>query len=195
MRLGPDAAQFRHGNSTADLRVVPKPLPSGGGAEVRRLAPKLSYECHAVPIPLAGRLAPRFRNAGEHHLHIRASVRRNNDFFHVAEGGTTLDAGTLELAGLGAAGTGAITFEAGAQTLRIDQAALDHGHLQNTINGFGVGDTIDLAVRPTSRRIAAKATIWCWTSAKATAATRPSCSITSGKLSQRPRTGTSSPET
>jgi hypothetical protein len=97
--------------------------------------------------------------------------------------------------GLGAAGTGAITFEAGAQTLRIDQAALDHGHLQNTINGFGAGDTIDLAVRPTSRRIAAEATIWCWTSAKATAATRPSCSITSGKLSQRPRTGTSSPET
>lgn len=60
-------------------------------------------------------------------------------------GGTTLHAGTLELAALDAAGTGAITFEAGAQTLKIAKAALDHGHLDNTIEGFGVGDTIDLA--------------------------------------------------
>jgi autotransporter-associated beta strand protein len=60
-------------------------------------------------------------------------------------GGTTLHAGTLELAALHAAGTGAIVFENGAQTLRIDRAALDHGHLDNTIEGFGVGDTIDLA--------------------------------------------------
>ncbi|QOZ65454.1 beta strand repeat-containing protein [Bradyrhizobium arachidis] len=60
-------------------------------------------------------------------------------------GGTTLHAGTLELAALDAAGTGAITFEDGAQTLKIDKAALDHGHLDNTIEGFGVGDTIDLA--------------------------------------------------
>lgn len=60
-------------------------------------------------------------------------------------GGTTLHAGTLELAARDAAGTGAITFENGAQTLKIDKAALDHGHLDNTIEGFGVGDTIDLA--------------------------------------------------
>lgn len=60
-------------------------------------------------------------------------------------GGTTLHAGTLELAAVDAAGTGAITFEDGAQTLKIDKAALDHGHLDNTIDGFGVGDTIDLA--------------------------------------------------
>jgi autotransporter-associated beta strand protein len=60
-------------------------------------------------------------------------------------GGTTLHAGTLELAALDAAGTGTITFESGAQTLTIDKAALDHGHLDNTIEGFGVGDTIDLA--------------------------------------------------
>lgn len=60
-------------------------------------------------------------------------------------GGTTLHAGTLELAALDAAGTGAITFEDGAQTLKVDKAALDHGHLDNTIEGFGVGDTIDLA--------------------------------------------------
>ncbi|MET4390893.1 autotransporter-associated beta strand protein [Bradyrhizobium sp. F1.4.3] len=60
-------------------------------------------------------------------------------------GGTALHAGTLELAALDAAGTGAITFESGAQTLKIDKAALDHGHLDNTIEGFGVGDTIDLA--------------------------------------------------
>jgi autotransporter-associated beta strand protein len=60
-------------------------------------------------------------------------------------GGTTLHAGSLELAALHAAGTGAIVFENGAQTLRIDRAALDHGHLDNTIEGFGAGDNIDLA--------------------------------------------------
>ncbi|HSS86120.1 MAG TPA: autotransporter-associated beta strand repeat-containing protein, partial [Reyranella sp.] len=60
-------------------------------------------------------------------------------------GGTLLHAGTLELAALGAAGSGAIAFEDGAQTLRIDHAALDHGHLGNTIEDFGAGDTIDLA--------------------------------------------------
>jgi len=60
-------------------------------------------------------------------------------------GGTTLHAGTLDLAALDAAGTGDITFEAGAQTLRVETAALDNGHLDNTIDGFGSGDTIDLA--------------------------------------------------
>ncbi|WBL79302.1 hypothetical protein I3J27_02420 [Bradyrhizobium xenonodulans] len=60
-------------------------------------------------------------------------------------GGTMLHAGTLELAARDAAGTGAIIFEDGAQTLKIDRAALDHGHLDNTIEGFGGGDTIDLA--------------------------------------------------
>ena len=60
-------------------------------------------------------------------------------------GGVTLHAGTLDLAVLGAAGTGDITFEAGAQTLRVEQTALDNGHLGNTIDGFGAGDTIDLA--------------------------------------------------
>ena len=60
-------------------------------------------------------------------------------------GGTMLHAGSLELAALHAAGTGAIVFENGAQTLRIDGAALDHGHLDNTIEGFAAGDTIDLA--------------------------------------------------
>lgn len=68
-------------------------------------------------------------------------LAHSNDY----SGGTTLHAGMLELAALDAAGTGAITFETGAQTLRIDQAALDHGHLGNTIEGFAVGDTIDLA--------------------------------------------------
>ncbi len=60
-------------------------------------------------------------------------------------GGTTLHAGTLELAALDAAGTGAISFEDGRQTLKIDQAALDHGHLDNTLADLGAGDTIDLA--------------------------------------------------
>jgi autotransporter-associated beta strand protein len=60
-------------------------------------------------------------------------------------GGTTIHHGTLDLAAIDAAGTGDITFEAGAQTLQVEQSALDHGHLDNTIDGFDVGDVIDLA--------------------------------------------------
>jgi len=60
-------------------------------------------------------------------------------------GGVTLHAGTLDLAAFDAAGSGDITFEAGAQTLKVEQAALDKAHLDNTIDGFGLGDTIDLA--------------------------------------------------
>ncbi|OLP62533.1 hypothetical protein BJF93_01685 [Xaviernesmea oryzae] len=64
-------------------------------------------------------------------------------------GGTFLNGGTLELGAQGAAGTGAIHFGKGAQTLQIDQAALgaDAGHsLCNLIDGFAAdGDVIDLA--------------------------------------------------
>jgi autotransporter-associated beta strand protein len=49
-------------------------------------------------------------------------------------GGVTLHAGTLDLAAVDAAGTGAITFESGAQTLRVEQAALDHGRRRDTID-------------------------------------------------------------
>ena len=61
-------------------------------------------------------------------------------------GGTTLDAGTLELAASGAAGSGAITF-AGASALTIDAAALpgSGGTFANTIDNFTIGDAIDIA--------------------------------------------------
>ncbi|MGY2048071.1 S8 family serine peptidase [Methylobacterium sp. JK268] len=63
-------------------------------------------------------------------------------------GGTLLNGGTLELAARGAAGTGAISFGRGAQTLRIDREALgaSGGHaLANTLAGFGGdGDVIDV---------------------------------------------------
>ena len=66
-------------------------------------------------------------------------------------GGTTLEAGTLELAALGAGGGGPITFANGADTtLKIDNSALASGgtHLQtftgNPISGFALGDVIDL---------------------------------------------------
>ena len=60
-------------------------------------------------------------------------------------GGTTVDAGsTLELAASGAAGSGAITL-VGDPAIVIDAAALPAGGtLTNPIDGFGVGDTIDL---------------------------------------------------
>ena len=61
-------------------------------------------------------------------------------------GGTTLaSTGTLDVAALGAAGTGAITFFAGAQTLRIEAAALNGGVFGNAIAGFtNDGDVVDV---------------------------------------------------
>src|SRR6266511_4014821 len=60
-------------------------------------------------------------------------------------GGTTLEAGTLDLAALQAAGSGIITFATGSQTLRIENAALSGNAFTNTIDSFGTGDAIDLA--------------------------------------------------
>jgi hypothetical protein len=59
-------------------------------------------------------------------------------------GGTKLLSGTLDLAAVNAAGTGAVSFTAGAQTLKIENAALATHHFGNTIAAFGVGDVIDL---------------------------------------------------
>ncbi len=59
-------------------------------------------------------------------------------------GGTTLDRGTLDVAALGAAGTGAIIFSPGHETLEIDNAAFSNNHFANTIVGFGENDVIDL---------------------------------------------------
>jgi autotransporter-associated beta strand protein len=59
-------------------------------------------------------------------------------------GGTTLKAGTLDLAAIGAAGTGAITFTAGPQKLKIENAALSHHVFGNSIDFFGNGDVLDL---------------------------------------------------
>jgi autotransporter-associated beta strand protein len=60
-------------------------------------------------------------------------------------GGTTLDSGTLDVDALHGAGSGAITFETGTQTLRIETAALQGGDFSNVIKGFASGDRIDLA--------------------------------------------------
>src|SRR5262249_40356232 len=57
-------------------------------------------------------------------------------------GGVTIEKGTLELSNSTAAGSGAISFAAGAKAT----LALDAGiHLANTISGFATGDTIKLA--------------------------------------------------
>ena len=62
-------------------------------------------------------------------------------------GGIALDGGALVLAASGAAGSGAITFgAAGGQTLQIDAVALEAGSgaFANTIDGWAIGETIDL---------------------------------------------------
>jgi autotransporter-associated beta strand protein/VCBS repeat-containing protein len=59
-------------------------------------------------------------------------------------GGTTINAGTLDLAAFGAAGTNAITFGKGTEVLKIENAALSAGMFGYAIDGFGVGDKIDL---------------------------------------------------
>jgi autotransporter-associated beta strand protein len=59
-------------------------------------------------------------------------------------GGTTLRAGTLDLAAVGAAGMGAITF-VGRATLKIENAALSGHVFGDLINFFGRSDALDLA--------------------------------------------------
>ena len=63
-------------------------------------------------------------------------------------GGTSLDGGTLDLAALGAAGTNAITFATGIDTLKIEAAALSDHTFGNTINSLSFGDVIDLLGLP-----------------------------------------------
>jgi autotransporter-associated beta strand protein len=66
--------------------------------------------------------------------------------FNTYSGGTGLDAGTLELAAVQAAGIGAITFATGSHAkLRIDNAALSGHHFTNEIDLFGKHDVLDLA--------------------------------------------------
>ena len=64
-------------------------------------------------------------------------------------GGTLLNGGTLDLAALGAAGAGQITFGTGSEILKIENAALSPvtsaiNNFGNPIQGIGVGDIIDL---------------------------------------------------
>jgi autotransporter-associated beta strand protein len=59
-------------------------------------------------------------------------------------GGTTLKAGALDVAALGAAGIGAIKF-AGLATLKIENAALSHHVFSNPIDKFGNNDVLDLS--------------------------------------------------
>jgi autotransporter-associated beta strand protein len=60
-------------------------------------------------------------------------------------GGTTIEQGTLDLAAIGAAGTGAIGFAGKANaTLAIENAALSAHHLANAIDNFGKHDFLDL---------------------------------------------------
>jgi autotransporter-associated beta strand protein len=58
-------------------------------------------------------------------------------------GGTILKHGALDLAAVGAAGTGAITF-AGHPTLKLENAALSDHVFHNAIDNFGNHDVLDL---------------------------------------------------
>lgn len=58
--------------------------------------------------------------------------------------GTVLTQGTLDVAAQGAAGPEAIYFEAGRQTLKIENQALSAHAFGNVISQFGAGDVIDL---------------------------------------------------
>jgi autotransporter-associated beta strand protein len=65
--------------------------------------------------------------------------------FNTYSAGTGLDAGTLDIAAVEAAGTGPISF-GGKATLAIENAALSPGHVfENHIKAFGKHDTLDLA--------------------------------------------------
>lgn len=63
-------------------------------------------------------------------------------------GRTVINGGTLDLAALQAAGVNSISFGAGSDTLKIENAALaaepSVNSFGNAIQGFGVGDIIDL---------------------------------------------------
>jgi autotransporter-associated beta strand protein len=70
--------------------------------------------------------------------------------FNTYSGGTILEGGTLDLATLGAAGSGDITFGGGAkhniETLMIENAALlGHVFTTNNIDFFGKHDVLDLS--------------------------------------------------
>jgi VCBS repeat-containing protein/autotransporter-associated beta strand protein len=60
------------------------------------------------------------------------------------DGGVILAAGTLELATSDAVGTGAITFQDGAQTLELDATAFAAGALAPALKDFGAEDAIGL---------------------------------------------------
>jgi autotransporter-associated beta strand protein len=62
-------------------------------------------------------------------------------------GGTILQAGTLDLAAVSAAGTGAITFSGPAE-LKIASAALSSNDFASVVHRFASGDTIDLPSLP-----------------------------------------------
>ena len=90
-------------------------------------------------------------NAGAGSLAVNGVGTVKLNAINTYTGGTTIEAGTLELSALGAAGTRAITFSASAATLTVDNAALASGgagvltFTGNTIKGFALGDAIDLS--------------------------------------------------
>lgn len=64
--------------------------------------------------------------------------------FNTYAGGTYIYQGTLDVAAKGAAGPGTIFFQAGKQTLKIENTALSSHAFGNTVEFFGAGDKIDL---------------------------------------------------
>jgi hypothetical protein len=59
-------------------------------------------------------------------------------------GGTTIDAGTVDLAAGGSAGSGAISFGATTSDLKIDAAIVNGSTFADALTGFATGGTVDL---------------------------------------------------
>jgi autotransporter-associated beta strand protein len=63
--------------------------------------------------------------------------------YNTYSGGTTIEHGTLDIAAVGAAGTGDITF-AGRATLKVENAGLSGHRFGNPVDFFGRPDVLDL---------------------------------------------------
>ena len=148
LRIDPDGGLVGHGFVTAGTLVNHGTIEAKGGTLVLNAkidpasdgAVKIDAGAHVQTT--GGELPGIISGAG-------SLIKAGGDAMALAAantfaGGTQLNGGTLDLAARGAAGSGVIAFGSGAQTLRIEKAALSHHKLANEIDAFGIGDFIEL---------------------------------------------------
>ena len=169
LTVGPDASVEIGGKGGAhanELRIDAAGLLVGHGViNVGTLVNHGKIEAHGGALVLNARIDPASSGAVKidalAHLQVNAGkiagvisgegslIKAGGDAMELSatntyEDGTELNGGTLDLAARGSAGTGATTFGSGAQTLRIEKAALSHHKFGNEIDAFGAGDYIEL---------------------------------------------------